>query len=345
MAVIAVALFSGCTSGRGAADEAAAWEVERAYAGDPVAVRLRVERLRITTAQIVRVEIEVDAPERFAVRLPAPERFADSGFQVELRTEPPALVDDGRTRHLRRYRLEPFLAGDYAIPGLAVGWLAPGGEPAGLSTEAVTVQVSSVLGDLAGAAGAEAAPDAEALPELREVGAPIRAPLRWWRPALAGIAALAAAAAVLAAILWRRRVAASRPVPAEAPAVVALRALDELERDGAHLADPDRFYVTVSSILRRYLEGQFGLRAPEQTTEEFLAAAEAGTAFDREQQRTLRAFLAACDAVKFARARPLADETARITATARGFVHATANAAAGPASAAAGAPAAGETAP
>ena len=150
---------------------------------------------------------------------------------------------------------------------------------------------------------------------------------------------------MLAAILWRRRVAASRPVPAEAPAVVALRALDELERDGAHLADPDRFYVTVSSILRRYLEGQFGLRAPEQTTEEFLAAAEAGTAFDREQQRTLRAFLAACDAVKFARARPLADETARITATARGFVHATANAAAGPASAAAGAPAAGETAP
>ena len=65
--------------------------------------------------------------------------------------------------------------------------------------------------------------------------------------------------------------------------------------------------MAVSSILRAYLEGRFGLRAPEQTTEEFLAAAEAEPAFDREQQRTLRAFLAACDAVKFARARPSAE--------------------------------------
>ena len=325
MTAAAAALISGCTSGR--ADHAApAWEIEHAYGAGPVAVRLRVDRLRITTAQTVRVEVEVDAPEGVPVRLPDPEQFADSGFQVALRTEPPSLADDGRTRHLRRFRLEPFLAGDYPIPELAVGWLAPGGEPAGLSTGTLTVQVSSVLGDAAD------------LPELREVGDPIRAPLRWWRPALAGAAALAVAAAVAAAIRWRRRVAASRPVPVEPPGVAALRALDELERDQAYKADPDRFYVTVSSILRVYLEGRFGLRAPEQTTEEFLAAAEAEAAFDRDQQRTLRAFLAACDAVKFARARPSAEETTRIIGTARGFVLATAEAA----EASAPAPVAGE---
>ena len=339
MTVVAAALFTGCTSGP-AEGEARGWEVERAYGEDPVAVRLRVDRLRITTAQVVRVEVEVDAPEGVAVRLPDPEQFADSGFQVAPRTEPPALVDDGRTRYLRRFRLEPFLAGDYPIPALAVGWLAPGGEPAGLSTGAVTVQVSSVLGDAAVAAAGESPAAAEHLPELREVGDPIRAPLRWWRPALAGVAVLAVAAAVVAAIRWRRRVAASRPVPVEPHAVVALRALDELERDRALTADLDRFYVTVSSILRRYLEAQFGLRAPEQTTEEFLAAAEAEPAFDREQQRTLRAFLAACDAVKFARARPSAAESARIIDTARGFVQATADAAEAPAHASA--PTAGE---
>ena len=69
-------------------------------------------------------------------------------------------------------------------------------------------------------------------------------------------------------------------------------------------------------------------------------AAEAEPAFDREQQRTLRAFLAACDAVKFARARPSAAETARIIDTARGFVQATADAAEAPAHASA--PTAGE---
>ena len=335
MTVIAAALITGCTPG--AADRAApAWEVDHAYGEDPVAVRLRVDRLRITTAQTVQVEVEVDAPEGVLVRLPDPEQFAESGFQVAPRTEPPALVGDGRTRHLRRFRLEPFLAGDYSIPELAVGWLAPGGEPAGLSTAALTVQVSSVLGDAGAAAAGKSPAAAEDLPELREVGDPIRVPLRWWRPALAGVAALAVAAAVVAAIRWRRREAAGRPVPIEPPGVVALRALDELERDEALKADLDRFYVTVSSILRVYLEGRFGLRAPEQTTEEFLAAAEAEPAFDREQQRTLRAFLAACDAVKFARARPSAGQTARIIDTARGFVLATADAAE------AAAPAAGE---
>lgn len=329
MTVIAATLMNGCPSGV-AESAAPAWEIDHAYGEDPVAVRLRVDRLRITTAQTVRVEVEVDAPEGVLVRLPELEQFAGSGFQVVPRTEPPALVDDGRTRHLRRFRLEPFLAGDYPIPELAVGWLAPGGEPAGLSTGALTVQVSSVLGDTGAAAASED------LPELREVGDPIRAPLRWWRPALAGVAALAVAAAVVAAIRRRRRVAAGRPVPVEPPGVVALRALDELERDPALKADLDRFYVAVSSILRVYLEGRFGLRAPEQTTEEFLAAAEAEPAFDREQRRTLRAFLAACDAVKFARARPSAGQTARIIDTARGFVLATADAAE------AGAPAAGE---
>jgi len=148
------------------------------------------------------------------------------------------------------------------------------------------------------------------------------------------------AVAVVAAIRWRRRVAAGRPVPVEPPGVAALRALDELERDDALKADLDRFYVAVSSILRAYLEGRFGLRAPEQTTEEFLAAAEAEPAFDREQRRTLRAFLAACDAVKFARARPSAEETARIIDTARGFVRATAHA--GATEVSAPAPASGE---
>lgn len=329
-----MALVAGCAAVRAPDGAAAAWDVDHAYAGDPVAVRLRVDRLRITTAQVVQVEVEVDAPEGVAVRLPGAAQFAGSGFDVSLRTEPPALTDDGRTRHLRGYRLEPFLAGDYPLPELAVGWTAPGQEAATLSTEALTVQVSSVLGADDRPAGAAAPDGAEAVPELREVGAPIPAPLRWWRPALAGIAALGVAAAVAAAVRRRRRAAARRPAPVEPPAVIALRALDGLERDDALRADPDRFYVAVSSILRRYVEARFGLRAPEQTTEEFLAAAEAEATFDRERQRTLRAFLAACDAVKFARARPSAAETTHVTATARGFVHATAEAASAAANAA-----------
>lgn len=164
----AAALIAGCASGRPPDGGEAVWDVDHAYAGDPVEVRLRVDRLRITTAQVIRVEVAVDAPEGVAVRLPGAEGFAGGGFDVELSTEPPALTGDRRTLHVRRYRLEPFLAGDYLIPALEVGWTAPGQEAASLSTEALEAEVISVLG--AGEDGTGS------VPELREVGAPAPAP-------------------------------------------------------------------------------------------------------------------------------------------------------------------------
>lgn len=132
-------MIAGCAAGRTPDGGEAVWDVDHAYAADPVAVRLRVDRLRITTAQVIRVEVAVDAPEGVAVRLPGAEQFAGSGFQVELSTEPPALTGDRRTRHLRRYRLLPFLAGAYPLPALTVGWTAPGREAASLSTEPLEI--------------------------------------------------------------------------------------------------------------------------------------------------------------------------------------------------------------
>ena len=124
-------------------------------------------------------------------------------------------------------------------------------------------------------------------------------------------------------ILWRRRIILAKPVPEETPAKIALRALEGIEQDVSIKNDINRFYVEVSSIVRRYIDRQFGLNAPEQTSEEFLSLAETSRAFDSDNQRTLERFLQACDAVKFAKAKPAPEDTHYIIETARGFVRAT----------------------
>jgi hypothetical protein len=103
--------------------------------------------------------------------------------------------------------------------------------------------------------------------------------------------------------------------------VRALRELDDL----AARQLPQKglvldFYVLLSDAVRRYVEGRFGIRAPEQTTKEFLQAARHHPAIREDHQRMLAAFLRAADMVKFAAQRPTPSECDRGLDAARGFV-------------------------
>lgn len=77
-------------------------------------------------------------------------------------------------------------------------------------------------------------------------------------------------------------------------------------RDRRHAEEgrPEPFYVELSGIARRYLERQFSINAPEQTTEEFLHDVAADNRLDGEQKDLLKRFLKESDLVKFARATP-----------------------------------------
>jgi hypothetical protein len=110
--------------------------------------------------------------------------------------------------------------------------------------------------------------------------------------------------------LWllfrRRRTQTSEPVVPSLPAHE--QAYDELRRLLAkELVEHGfikEFYQGVSDILRRYLERRFGLRAPERTTEEFLAELTDADTLNTEQKALLSRFLQHCDLVKFARLEP-----------------------------------------
>ena len=72
------------------------------------------------------------------------------------------------------------------------------------------------------------------------------------------------------------------------------------------------YYSRVSNAARHYLENRFGLRAPEQTTEEFLYDMSSTDYLTVRQQDLVGEFLNECDLVKFARYGPTENEIERV---------------------------------
>ena len=150
---------------------------------------------------------------------------------------------------------------------------------------------------------------------------PVPARLAWWPLALGLLLVLAG----LAIWIERRRRRAIVPVvhapPPDQLAIAALANL-RLHLPGTIEAVPP-FVDAVSTILRHYVEGRFGLRAPESTTEEFLQLVATRQDALAGRQPELQRFLGTCDLVKFARERPAPAAVTPLIDVAEGFVEST----------------------
>jgi hypothetical protein len=136
----------------------------------------------------------------------------------------------------------------------------------------------------------------------------------WWLLLLV----FAVAAAVVFWIWKRQRPAFPKPaVPPPTPYEIAIGALQQLLEENPPV---EEFYTQLSDIVRHYLEGQLGLRAPERTTEEFLYEMSQDHAHSAKHKELLGAFLQESDLVKFARFRPGEDDKKRAFDAAERFV-------------------------
>lgn len=147
-----------------------------------------------------------------------------------------------------------------------------------------------------------AAPDTNAVvsADIREVKPPMQLAGGW---AWIGWALLIALLGAIAAAAWlrlRRRTATKTEI--QVPPHIVAR--DQLRAALALIGQPEPFCVAVSQVIRVYLEQQFKLRAPERTTEEFLAELQSSALLALDQKRSLANFLSRCDLVKFARYEP-----------------------------------------
>jgi hypothetical protein len=290
--------------------ERESYEIDETYRRGPVSFRTALSREEITIAEHVTMLLEVRAREGYTAELPRfGEKLERFGI-VDYETGRPELRGDTVVTS-RRYELEPFLSGGYAIPPMTVRFRAEGDTLVyTVESDTLRVRVNSIL------------PDDISELEIRDIAGPAEIPADYTKAVI--ITTVAAAAALGLFLLWRRR--RMRPLAARRVAAheAAYDALEMLLARG--LVEEKRyreFTAEVADILRRYIEDRFGLRAPERTTEEFIMEAGTGLEVDEDRKKILADFLVHCDLVKFAALEPSADDVKRTFNTAKDFIDAT----------------------
>lgn len=102
------------------------------------------------------------------------------------------------------------------------------------------------------------------------------------------------------------------------------RALFELEQlISKHLVDKGcvkDFYIELTHVVRRYIERKYGIKAPERTTEEFIAEAIALDGFPKQYIPELKEFLASADMIKFAKREATKANAETATAAAKNYI-------------------------
>ncbi|NQU40022.1 MAG: hypothetical protein HQ523_08730 [Lentisphaerae bacterium] len=254
--------------------------------------------------------IRLSTPDQVRIGLPP---LADrlEGFILNGTFEDAPVTEGQRTTRRLHARLTPLPGREHRIAPMAIvvsdGRQNPPDET-WFPTHPIVLTVTPPMIDDAGT-------------ELHDALQPV-----WIRPtfrSVAGTVVLVLAGLGLIWLLWKlagrvhRQVKLMRMSPKE-------RALKELAillgKDLISQHKVKDFYLQLTMIVRRYIERAHKVRAPEQTTEEFLAAVSHDTQFSPEVVARLREFLQAADLVKFAAYEPNGSDIERSTTTARSYI-------------------------
>lgn len=275
-----VAALAGCQKDRPALPGAA----------EPIKVSVSVDHPTVRIGDLVRYTITADAVTNLDVVMP---QFGENLGSLQnmlihdWETLPEEPLPGGRVLRRQVYELETYLTGLYEIPPARVRFIS-GGATNDLYTSAVCVEIASMTkeGDME---------DIRDVKDVVELGLDSGRT----RTLVLVLAALAAVAAVCLLCFRKRREKNAPPPP---PAhEVAFAALLALEKDGLLERGLFKEYLfRLTMILRTYIENRFEIRAPEQTTEEFLQVLRQSPAFTYQQREMLRSFLTECDMIKFA---------------------------------------------
>jgi hypothetical protein len=274
----------------------------------PVSVKFTFDPPVVRLDRDILLTIQSMSPTNITVKLPSLETRV-KGFTVAGSFDGSSVVSAGKTTLTRNVRLTPRIASEYRIAPMAVTWKQPGTDLEQWFPTKPVVLASEAL--LKGDPG-------------REIAA-ARGPV-WIYPGLKGVIGYTLAALGLAALAYgawrlfrklRRAVKLHRMSPRE-------RALFELaELMARDLIGHDRvkeFYFELTMIVRLYIERAHSIRAPEQTTEEFLLIVSRDPRFSHDVVKRLRDFMQAADLVKYAGFRPDHTSVDSALSTARTYI-------------------------
>lgn len=286
-----------------------------AAAQEQVSIDSQVDRAKILIGDVVRYSLRVTHDASVTVTMPAP---GSNLGQFELRDyqvlEPQK--KEGKTLLGADYLISTFDTGEFEIPALSVTYTVKGDTAQRvLKSEPIKIMVQSLNPSEAG--------------DIRDIKPPLTPP-RDWKAILIRLSGMLLLIAAACAAWWyirrRRRGLGllperqTPPRPAHEVALAALEAL--LASDWLAAGKYKEWHSELADIIRRYIEGRYGIDAMEMTSFELLAALRSW-GLEETWLTRLREMLTICDMAKFAKYKPETSESERLSATALDFVHAT----------------------
>ena len=187
----------------------------------------------------------------------------------------------------RKMTLESIVTGQLEIPSLEVQ-VSVTGKYKGLLTKSLQISVVSVLEDR---------PDPAKFRDLKplvDVEVPVETSSSWvwWAGGLAGLSLLSAGALLFATRVRKRL----------KPVQWAVGELNKIENDSRNQVANAEELVTdrVAAVVRDYLEMEFAISAPTQTTAEVAETVRKHNLVDQETQRKLAGLFSLADQAKYA---------------------------------------------
>lgn len=283
--------------------------VERISRG-PVSVTITAEPPLVHPARDVFLTIRTESPPSVDVLVP-PVSDRLTGFSLRGSFDRDPVEEGDRVSRERHIRLTPTLAEEFRIGPIAITVVDNRTDPPETSwfaTRPMTFGAASLVANGQESVMRDIVDPARVIPPFRVI-------VSWIPVALLLILAAAAAWTLL------RQIRRSVRLHIMSPGERALRELSDLV--AGDLVAKGRikdFYIELTMIVRRYIERAHKIRAPEQTTDEFLAAAAKHPGFSPGVVRRLHEFLESADLVKFAAFRPDTATLNRSVDTARNYI-------------------------
>lgn len=268
------------------------WLVAPAWSA-PLAVEAEISPSTAPFGSTLRLVVDLSVEPDQSFEPPPPEKLKVEGFEVRDAVLNALPKEGGRDRYRYTLKLARYEPGDFKIPALTFQL-----GQARVSTRELPVKLTGSTpkpGDKEG--------------QIRDLKAYDPMPIPIWVYLL-----LMAVAAGLLGLGWRlgkllARRQAEKPAPPPEPAhVIALRRLEELEKE--RLLENNRgqeFADRLSAILRSYLAARFSIPVLERTTSELLADLRRGD-YDEELRRDVKTVLGLADLAKFAKREPDQEE-------------------------------------
>lgn len=275
----------------------------------PITITTQVSQTAISIGDKIEYTVTVHADPKFKVEFP---KFAENigGFDIkDFGAIEPKKHKEGMV-YRQRYTLDSYTIGRHTIPEPIVFYTDAEGRKFEIEGEALTVEVKSVL------------PDDKEPQDIKDIPDPVELPVNNAALLVGIIIGALVIAGGAAVFLWlKKRKESQGEIVRKPPHVIAYEQLEKLVASGLIEAERiEEYYVVLSDTIRTYLENRFGLRAPEMTTEEFLAAAANNSVLKDEHKKMLSRFLTHCDLVKFARYGPDVEEMNSAYESAKQFV-------------------------